>query len=304
MAGKESIFEVFSGFAQLMARGGWKEAELQIDVALREFNTIWPRVYQEFANKPQEGAIAVKELISAQPQIMGLTLAMARCDGAELFSRFKRYIESILKRTDSLGGYPSVAGVPRVQAGLLYITSVVASLNWESWNLFARLLTTKFEWYYQSGRPLYNYPFDLPYLFHSETFGRDAAKIHDFFREELTQPEVCSITGLDAETTLDTYVQAQMLLCLKAAQLRERGEDVSIWPDFGRFYGERVSKLLERAYHDREFAAGFLRAFEEDADVFFDRLNDRLAFVQSTFWRGAPYFYESLASWEPRVARA
>jgi hypothetical protein len=114
------------------------------------------------------------------------------------------------------------------------------------------------------------------------------------------------ITGLNEESILDTYVQAQMLMCLKVAQLREtgEGETIGIWPDFGRFYGERVGRFFDRAYADREYARGVVRAFDEDPDTFFRQLNGRLAFIQTVFWRGSPYFYESIDSWEPNQTHA
>jgi hypothetical protein len=296
----------FSHASQLLAQGGSKGISLQFDEAQVEFEAAWTLIHKEFGNRPDEAPAAAKKLIAAQPRVIGLTLAMARCDSSELFGRFKRFLEFILKRTERMPGYPAIAGVPHVQAGFLYMAATVMAFHWEAWNLFEKLLTTKFEWYYQSGRPIFSYPFDLPYFFHSEALGRDGAKIHDYFRNELAEPDVVSVTRLTGDSTLDVYVQTQMLMCLKVAQLREVGEAemVSIWPDFGRFYSERVIRLLDRAYADREFSRGLLRAFNEDADTFFNSLNSRLAVIQSVFWQGSPYFYESLRSWEPKQAHA
>jgi len=75
-------------------------------------------------------------------------------------------------------------------------------------------------------------------------------------------------------------------MCLKVVQLRENGETVGIWPDFGRFYAERITRLLDRMYHDREYGQGVLRAFGEDAHTSFLRLNDRLRLIDSVFWVG------------------
>ena len=306
MENSGAMTQHFSQTTKLLVRGGWKEVSLEFDEAQREFEAAWTLVHQQFANKPQDAQLAAKELIAAQPRAINLTFAMARCDTVELFGRFKRLLEFILKQTERMPGYPAIAGVPRVQAGFLYVTAAVMALHWEAWNLLEKLLTAKFEWYYQSSRPIFNYGFDVPYFFHSEAFSRDAAKVHDFYRKELAEPEVAQITGLTRESTLSAYVQTQMLMCLKVAQLRETsdGEMVSIWPDFARFYGDRVTPLLDRAYADRAYASGLLRAFNEDSDTFFKRLNNRLAFIQSVFWQGSPYFYESLRSWEPKETHA
>lgn len=300
------VHQQFSRAAQLLAQGGSKEISLQFDEAQNEFEAVWTSIYREFVTRPEDAPAAAKQLIAGQPGVLGLTLAMARCDSAELFGRFKRFLEFILKRTERMSGYPAIAGVPHVQAGFLYMTAAVAALHWEAWDLFEKLFTSKFEWYYQSGRPIFSYPFDLPYFFHSEALGREAPKAHDLFRKELAEPDVVIVTKLNGDSALDTYVQTQLMMCLKVAQLRESSESemVSIWPDFGRFYSERVIRLLDRVYADQEFSRGLLRAFDEDADTFFTHLNDRLALIQSVFWQGSPYFYESLRSWEPKQAHA
>ena len=294
------VFEQFSRTSQLLARDGWKEADLDFDEARREFEAAWRRIYQEFGNKPEEAPVAAKKLIEAQPRVTGLTLAMARCDTTELFGGFKSLLEFILRRMES--GYPAVAAVPHVQAGFLYMAAVVMALHWRAWSLFEKLLTSKFEWSYQSGRSMFSYAFDLPYFFHPEAFSRDGGKVHDFYRKELAEPEIVAVTALAGDRALETYLQAQMLMCLKVAQLREadKAEMVSIWPDFGRFYGERVARLFDRAYADRQYAQGLLKAFNEEPDTFFRKLNNRLGLIRSVFWRGAPYFYEWLTSWEPR----
>lgn len=294
----------FSQASQLLARGGWKEVSLLFDDAQREFETSWSRIYEEFGNKPHEAPIASRKLIVSQPLATALVLAMARSDSVELFGRFKRFLESMSRQTEHLSGYIAVAGIPHVQAGFLYMTASVMALHWEAWGLFEKLLKAKFEWYYQSGRAIFSYPFDLPYFFHSEALDREAPKIHDLFRKELAEPDLVAVTGLGGDRIVDAYVQTQMLMCLKVAQLHEHDESLSIWPDFGRYYGDRITRLLDRAYMDHEYARGLLRAFDEDSPTFFSRLNDRLKLIQSVFWRGSPYFYESLGSWEPRETHA
>lgn len=294
----------FSQISQLLARDGWKEVSLRFDEAQREFETVWERVYEEYAKRPQEAAVASRELIAYQPLATALVLAVARADSVELFARLKRFLESMLRQTERMSGYVAIAGIPHLQSGFLYMSATVLALHWESWGLFEKLLTAKFEWYYQSGRPIYNYAFDLPYFFHSEALGRDASKIHDFFRKELLEPQIVGVSGSKGDQALDSYIQTQLLMCLKVAQLRENGESVGIWPDFGRFYAERITRLLDHMYHDREYGEGVLRAFGEDSHTFFSRLNDRLRVIQSVFWGGSRYLYESVDSWEPRETHA
>lgn len=294
----------FSHISRLLVRGGWKRVGLRFDEAQREFENAWSHIYDEFGNKPQETSAASKKLIASQPLATALVLSMARSDSVEVFTRFKRLLESMLRQTEDLAGYPAVAAIPHVQAGFLYMAASVMALHWEAWGIFEKLFTGKFEWYHHSSRASFSYPFDLSRFFHSEALGRSASKVHDFFRTELAEPDFVAVTGLKGERLLDAYVQTQMLMSLKVAQLYQNEENVSIWPDFGRFYGDRITRLLDRMYAESEYARGILRAFGEDPKTFFERLNERLALIHSTFWGGSLYFYESLGSWEPRETHA
>lgn len=294
----------FSKAAELLADGAWKRVSLQFDDAQHEFEGAWDRTYEEFGNKPQEAPLACKKLVRSQPLATALVLATARSDSVELFGRFKHLLQFIVERTERLSGYPAVAGIPHVQAGFLYMMASVTALHWEAWGILEKLFTTKFEWYYHSGRALFSYPFDLPYFFHSEALGRAASKVHDFFRTELAEPDIVAVTGMRGERILDAYVQTQMLMSLKVAQLYENGENISIWPDYGRFYGERIIRLLDRMYAEPEYASGILQAFGEGSQTFFANLNERLRLIHATFWSGSQYFYESLDSWEPRETHA
>lgn len=298
-----SLLPKFSRASRLLAGGGWKRVSLQFDDAQREFEAAWKDVYGEFGNRPQEAELACRKLIDKQPLAASLTLAMVRTDSVELFTRFKRYLESVLVATERLSGYPSVRGIPHVHSGFIYMAASVMALHWEAWGVLEKLLTSKLEWYYQSGRAIFSYAFDVPFLFHSEAFGRRADKIHDFFRERLAQPDITEVTQVSGDSLLDAYTQAQMVISLRAVQLIEKGESPRVWADFGRFYSQRVVRLIDRAYTDPAFGAGLLRAFGEDRNTFFSHLNDRLGFIQSEFFKGAPFMYESLSSWEPREAR-
>ncbi|HKN69960.1 MAG TPA: hypothetical protein VJX30_02950 [Terriglobales bacterium] len=290
----------FSRISHLLASGGSKQVSLEFDEAQREFEAAWKEVCQEFGNRPQESESASRTLIDRQPLAAALTLAMARTDSVGVFGRFKRYIEAVLISTERLSGYPAVRGIPHVHAGFLYMTASVMALHWEAWGVFEKLLNSKFEWYYQSGRAIFSYPFDVPYLFHSEAFMRRADKAHDFFRERLAQPDFVEVTQLSGERLLDAYTQAQMLMTLRVIQLGEKGEPARIWADFGRFYAERVVRLIDRAYADPEFGTGLLRAFGEDKKAFFSQLNNRLNVIQSDFNKAPQFLYTSLSSWEPR----
>jgi hypothetical protein len=295
-----TILEKYSEYLQSLADGKWKAASLSFDRAERQFDEAWGSLFQNIANKPEEAPQSVSKFIAMQPEVIGLTLAMTRCNRVGLFRNFKRFLELILRKSSRMSGYPAISGIPNAFAGFLYMISSVMALNWESWGILEKLLADKFEWRYHSDRAIFDYGFDVPPFFHSETFGRSAARIHDFYKGELVNPQFAEATWLSGDEAVDKYVQTQLLMSLRVAQLAQKGEDASIWPDFGRYYSHRVVSLFDHAYADPSYAEGLVRGFGESPEDFFKNLNSRLQFIQSNYWGQAPYFYESIVAWEPR----
>jgi hypothetical protein len=294
------VREYYARATKALADGRSLEVSLEFDLARAEFTATWDSIYSEVKDRPQDAQAASHRLITEQPRLTGLTLAMARCDAVKLFRDFKRLLEFLTSTTEGLPGYAATSAIPHAQAGFLYMSASLAALHFEAWDVLRELLNARFEYSYRSGRPRFSHGFDHPYFFHSEAFGGQATRIHDLFRQLLMNcPDVVQATGLAEGDLLDTYLQAQILMCLKAAQLCEQGEDVQVWADFGRFYGGRVAALFERVREDPEFAVGLCKSFGESPQVFLTNVNPRLAFIRSHFWTPGRFFFESLTSWEP-----
>jgi hypothetical protein len=290
----------FHRITALLAEDKEKAVDLAFDQAESDFQFSWQRISNEVAAQPAEALNAAKQLIAAQPLALSLTLAISRCDAVNLFRRWQRLLESMVKATERSSLDAALVGVPHLQAGFLYMSACTFALRWESWKVLEKLLSAKFEWNQQSGRASFSFPFELLPFFHPAVFGRSAYKTHDFYREQLGGEEIARATRLTGDELLDVYLQVQLLMSLRTVQLAEKGEGGGIWPDFGRYYAERVLRLLDRAYADREYAQGMLRSFQEDPDTFFSKLNERLELILSRFWKGERFAYQSVSRWSPQ----
>lgn len=269
---------------------------LWLDQCKNSFRSVWSEMHRSIEKLPDQATQAAQALIQTQTEAIGLVLAIARLDATTMRSEFRKFLEKITRASEGHAGYVAVSSVPHVLAGFLYMTASVASFASASWKTFSWLMQTKFEWYYQSGRPSYSLGFDHPYFFHPEAIGRKATAAHDLYRRELSQPSILDLLGLEQEEMLNAYLQTQMVMCLRAAQEIERGNDVRVWADFGRFYEHRVTPLLERVKADNEYAEGLLQAFEESRNDWFSKLNTRLELIRSRFWGGG-FFWESVSSY-------
>jgi serine/threonine protein kinase len=276
------------------------QSSLLFDELRDDFRRAWEAMRPSVENDHAKAPAAAERLIRSQNALLAVALGMARADAVSIVPDYKRLLEYITEQSEGVAGYVAIAAVPQVEAGMLYMASSVVALSYESWQVLEKLLTIRFKWTYQSARALYSYGFDHPYFFHSHALGDDGPKHHDLYRSILSASEVVATTRLHQEQLFATYAQADFLMCLRAAQLAERGELVSLWADFGRFYAERITSLLDRMYQEPEYATGVLRSFGETTEEFFAKLNARLEYIRREFFGGSRYLYTSVREWHPR----
>jgi len=294
-----STIKEFIRYKKLLSEDALISVKLEFDEIQGSFIQVWGKIYKAIEKKPQETASAALQLIREQPQAMAISFAMARCDAIGIYPSFKKFLEFITRTSEDKSGYIAVFTVPHVQAGFLYMAAATIALQFESWGILSKLLTNKFEWYYQSGRPIYNYGFEHPYFFHPESIKRNAAEAHDLFRGELMVSEIIKSIGIQEDEILNVYLRAQFLMCLRTAQLVQQEDFTGIWPDFGRFHGFRITPLLDKMHADDDYARGIIMSFNETKEEFFTNLNERLKIIESWF-SGGRYWWSSIHSWEPR----
>lgn len=292
----------FDDYSRRMTSGQQRELELEADAMSDDFRAEWSAFYERIKDGPSLAENAARELVLSQTSRIIFPLAVARIDETGLFPSIRSLIENIYSTTEDTAGYPAIIGVPHVLSGFIYMSSSVMALTARSWRALEFLLSTKLQWRYQSDKLLCSYGFDHPYLFHSHAFGRRADKIHDFFREALVK-QLQPVFGLDEEKLINRYIQTQMLMCIRGAQLLQQGEDIAMFADFGRFYSWRVEELLEQMRSDPEFAEGLSAVFGETAPQFLERLTDRLRLIHSEMWRSGNYVWHSIKEWPPEERR-
>lgn len=280
--------------------GDPRQSSLAFDELQDRLRSKWQELYEHVELERADAAAIAEQYVRSQTYPLAATLALARTDAVALFPHFKRLLEFASELSEQKGGYEAITAIPQVEAGFLYMTASVFALHHHAWNTFDKLLTVKFEWVHQSPRVHRDLGFAHDYFFHSAALGGDGPRHNDLYRNIMGDPAVAEVTRLDKDALLYVYAQADLLMSLRAAQLQERGEEALRWADFGRFYGERVTPLLERIHDDAEYAEGVLRSFGESRDEFFANLNPRLSYIRQNFFGVSKYIYASLTEWHPR----
>jgi Serine/threonine protein kinase len=294
-----SLRKYYDSFTQAFV-GDPRQASLVFDELQSELRVGWLDLHARFESRKNDGPVAVEQYIRSQPAPLAATLALARLDVESLFPHLKRLLEFTTELSEGVAGYSTISTIPQVEAGFLYMAANVFALHHQAWRTLAKLLTAKFKWVYQSSRVHHSYGFNHQFFFESDALQEEPSRHHDLFRSVLLEPYVVEVTRLEKEQLQDVYAQADLLMSLRAAQAEERGESASRWPDFSRFYGERVTPLLERIHEDSEYAAGVLQAFGESREEFEANLNPRLRHIQQKFFYGSRFRYSSILEWHPR----
>lgn len=289
-----SFKKLYDSFTQSFS-GDPRQASLRFDDLQDQLRLGWQELHDRVESSDDQAAQAAETFVRSQSPPLAATLALARLDATPLFPDFKRLLELTTELSEGIAGYEAVASIPHVEAGFLYMAASVFALQHQSWGILEKLLTTEFEWHYQDARVLHSYGFNHRYFFHSHALEREATRHHDLFRNVLREPRVLEVTRLNEERLLDVYAQTDLLMSLRAAD----NEMAPRWPDFGRFYPERVTPLFERIHNDREYANGVLRGFGESPEQFFANLNPRLQRIRKSF-SGSRYMWDSLDEWHPR----
>ncbi|MBF0608111.1 MAG: serine/threonine-protein kinase [Candidatus Magnetobacterium sp. LHC-1] len=303
----DKILKTYSSYTDTGASYMQKIYDMKsaFDRIMATFTQSWEMTLSLYGGKPHLTEQAARELIDTQQESVGLTIAMARINAKEVFAHFKGLLEFITQAGEDRSGYREVLSVPYVVAGFLYMTANIAAFRFKSWDIFYLLINTKFQWHYQSMRSFYDLGFAYtkfrhPTFFHSHALEGKAPKSHDLYRQVLSLPVIRNdILRLDNEALQDIYSQVQMIMSLRCAQEFERHDSVRTWADFGRFEEHRVVKFLDDVYNNRQSYEWLFNIFNESAEKWFHKLNERLKVVKQNWFDGSYYFWSSIKSYTP-----
>jgi hypothetical protein len=255
----------------------------------------WEATYPTLKDKWSDSQKSAIRMIHRSGALVGAVGAVARTGRHASAREIIKSIEQILRLSEGKAGYVATATIPHPLAGFMYMCSACLALRFEKWDVLGALLGARVEWFYMSSTPLYEYACMLPYLFHPDSMARDGGVVHDAYRVE--HRRVCrELFTLSDEDSMNSYVQGQCLISLKVAQLAESSGSLRTWPDFGRFYSQRVSPVFTRADQVPEYGDGLASAFGESRSEFLGALDRRLKTLRQYF-SGAPYMWNSIEHW-------
>lgn len=294
---RDDIHAVYARYTNLLAENKLNLVKLAFDESKRLFKEYWDPLRKAIEKSPQEARRASSELLMNQPKAASLTLAIARFDAIELFDEHKSLLEYILLSSEAQGGYETINEIPHTLAGFLYMLGCSASLHYRSWNLLRKFINTEYEWYYQSRKPNYSLGIGLTCFFHPMAFEGKGSESHDFFRSSMMAPVYEHIFLINTENISELYLQAQLLVSLRAAKEILNGNDIRFWADFGRFDSYRLLPFLQRISQNNDYCRGVSSLFDETPEEWKQNFNPRLDILRSQRF-GGPFFWRSLMHYD------
>ncbi|MFH0739583.1 MAG: RelA/SpoT domain-containing protein [bacterium] len=272
-----------------------------VDVLEAEFLNIKNVWEYEYANtKTPDGAIEIlAKMEIALNVIVSIGILAIKHDKIPILRKVLDKFGLIISLATYKAGYTVTLSVPSASIhNAFYYLSIYALWKLNS-NAMHLLLNYKIERDY-NGRLYYFRVWESGSIFAPEvvhgaekTFNRlkdDFAK-NDFIKKFIT---------INDDDFLNLACQFNMLFCIKAVGEKEAGNgEPWAYPNFGRFYGNRVSKFIERIKNKDEYKKFIEEVMEEKIDVFGNKFNGR---IQALALRlGSGYFWESIGSWENEI---
>lgn len=293
---EEITLRLYDQFSNFIANGQIRSIKLWFDKAQRKFTEDWSSLRQLIEKTPSESRSASKRLVELQTIPRSLTLALSRFDEIELFQDHKSLIEFILRTSENYDGYESVNEVPHTLAGYIFLLACSSCLHFRSWKTLRELISTKYEWFYQSKSPMYSFGASHILFFHSNAFEGKGGELHDFYMSEMVRQPTEKILNINSEEIRNLYLQTQLLLSLKVAKEIQNGNELKFWADFGRFGGYRLTTFLERIKKNREYCEGISSVYSEAPEAWQDAFNERITLLRTQRF-GGPYHWSSITAY-------
>ena len=269
------------------------------DILESEFLNIKKVWEAEYANTTTpSGAVEIlTKMETALNTITSIGILAIKHDKIAILRKVLDKFGPIISLADGKAGYTVILSVPSASVHNAYYylsTYALWKLNSKAMHL---LLNYKVEKEH-NGRLYYFRIWESGSIFAPEVvYG--ANKMFNRLKEDFAKNDfIKRFISVTDDEFLNLACQFNMLFCLKAVGEKEAGKgEPWAYPNFGRFYGNRVSKFIERVKNREDYKKFLEEAMGEKIDVFGNKFNGRIQALASR-GLGSGYWWESIGSWE------
>ena len=227
---------------------------------IKQLKSEWDRIFSETGSDVSKIPDAVVQLEVASYQLILLGSVIAVFGSDEQMKTYSDIIVTILGWAQGRAGLVALISTPEIIPVIIEYTVGMASLANNNLKPLIILLHTRVPDDNNEDEPQ---PLSLcSYIHYCDALGGNATKIGDHVRSLLeTYPWLPELSPRLEDKVMDYQLQVNFILAMLSQSQNER-----FWPDFGRFYGSRISSLTEKIKYDPEFQKQLASLFDLKPD--------------------------------------
>ncbi|MFH1598471.1 MAG: caspase family protein [Patescibacteria group bacterium] len=255
---------------------------------MREVRIKWEKIFAESGNSINEVPKSVAKMEKESYQFILLGGVLAQFGSREQMNTYSKNATEFLKMSEEKSGLIPLISIPEaILAEIVYIIGLVSLFN-EDLDPLKDILSTKVFESRRTDREPESLAFHN-YIFYSDALGRSAIKVNDHIRKVISNTKWLFklLPEIESDLILDYHLQVNYLIvmyCLKIGS--------PLWPDFGRFYPNRLMMLINKIKYDENFRKKVAAFLDIDENKLTETLTELLKQAQASL-RGEG-FWESI----------
>jgi len=271
------------------------EIEGELNVQFQKIKESWLNLHSvEYSHEGAPEILERLEVMMVDITIVGL-LAIKH-DKLDVLKKVFRILEKISNLAEGMSGLTNILSIP---AALLHNsfyyfgTYAVLKLNGK---IVDYIISEQIEKEHNGQIYYYRIWESATYMAPEIIYGAEKMfnrLIAEYPKNEATK----NIIGVNEDDFLSLAVTFNMLFCMKAAKEAEDGKRQPwAYPNFGRFYGSRLYRFIERVKHRTEYQEFLSKALKEDVKSFGEKFDLRIGKMEER-GLGGGYWWEADVRW-------
>ncbi len=280
--------------------GNTEKAQLNdlVEEEVRSIQKSWNDQHQNSSSiEDAKNTLEVLELAVKNIAILGL-LAI-KYSQIDLLILILNTFNTIVNLSRSQAGLVALLSVPAAALHNTYFHLGIYALKKQNFGCLKEIINHQIELNYQ-GRIKYNYIWSTGSIMAPEIIP-SASLTFNRLRDSYVKDDerIKQILDLNQDEFLELACQFNMLFCIRAKQIEEiqGSEGIWVYPNFGRFYAERVAPLVARFLQNPQYSRFSEIVFDESISVFNQKTDQRIKKLVERGLGGGGFFWDSITGW-------
>lgn len=214
---------------------------------IKQVKSDWEKIFNELGSDASKIPDAVVRLEAAAYQLILLGSVTAVFGSDEQMKIYSDLVTTVLDWEKGKSGFTALIATPEILLVIIEYTVGMVCLADNNLKPFKILLQTRVQDDNNESEPLPLYLYN--HIHYCDALGGSASKVGDHIRTLLdTYLWLPELTPRLEEKIIDYQLQANFIISMLIQNQNER-----FWPDFGRFYSNRIKSLIDKLKYDQEF---------------------------------------------------